>query len=131
MKGEEFSFLADFVSEDIVTIFFRYQQQQVSETASDLCSYGEAVAEMVCENHSSNIGEQSSKELSKNNNITQQPQQRTGLPSMKSWLLIASWLEEIPEDELDGILQWFYAQMKKEQWRKLLRVLHHCPRTFF
>ena len=29
-------------------------------------------------------------------------------------------LEEIPEDELDGILQRFYVQMKKEQWRKLL-----------
>ena len=81
MKGEDFSFLADFVSEDTVTIFFGYQQQEMSETVSDSCSYGGAVAEMVSENHSSNNLAKLSK-LSKNNNITQQPQQRIGIPSM-------------------------------------------------
>ena len=53
MNGAKFSFLADFVSEDMIPEFFGYQQQRVSETASDSCSYGGGVAEMGSENHSS------------------------------------------------------------------------------
>ena len=30
MKGEEFLFLVDFVGEDIITEFFRYQHQQAN-----------------------------------------------------------------------------------------------------
>ena len=72
MKGEELSFLANFVSEDIMTEFFGYQQQQASKTLSDSRSHGGGMADMVNEIHSSNIGEQSN---TKYNLHVQQKQQ--------------------------------------------------------
>ena len=66
MNREEFSFLADFVSEDIMLEFFGYQS---NKTASDLFSYSEDVADMACRGQTSNIGEQDEIRLiSKNTN---------------------------------------------------------------
>ena len=60
-KGEECSFLTDFVGEDIMTEFFSYQQIQTSETASDSCSYGGGMIERV--SSSSNIGDQTNDKM--------------------------------------------------------------------
>ena len=92
-NGEDFSVLADFVNEDMTELFL-YQQQQVSQTASNSC-----VAEIVSKNHSSNNGEQSNNDIqvdiiSKATIQTQQNQHGTGSASMQT---------DLPKDELDGI----------------------------
>ena len=130
---EEFSFLADFVSEDIMLEFFGYQPQQVSKTVSNSDSYGGGVAEIVSGGgHSSSIGEQSNDEIrliGKNTNPK----------STKNWISkFAKWaddnqletdLTEVPEDELDGILQRFYAEIRKNNGENYepesLKVMHH------
>ena len=55
MNGEEFRFLANFVSEDIMLEFFGYQS---SKTAFDSLSYSGGVADMANGGQTSNIGEQ-------------------------------------------------------------------------
>ena len=93
--GEEFSFLTDFVSEDIMLEFFGYQPQQVSETMSDSYLYGGGMAEIASGGHSSSIGQQSNDELrltgKKTPIQTQQNQQGTGSASLPSGLMITSW----------------------------------------
>ena len=57
-NGEEFSFLADYVSEDIMLEFFGYLQQQLSKMVSDSFSYSGGVADMASGGQTSSIGEQ-------------------------------------------------------------------------
>ena len=56
-NGEEFSFMADFVSKDTMHRILMYQQQESSKMASDSFSYSGDVADLASRGQTSSIGE--------------------------------------------------------------------------
>ena len=114
-NGDNFGFLADFVSEEIMQEFFGYQQQQASGTASESNPYGGGVAEMASGGHSSSIVE-IERLIGKNNNPNTAKSTKNWISKYAKWAAdnqLETDLTEIPEDEVDGILQRFYAEIRK------------------
>ena len=96
MNGEEFSFLADFVSEDIMLGY------QSSKTVSDSLSYSGGVADMANGGQTSNISDQDEIRLmSKNTNPNTAKSTKNWISKYAVWAIdnrLETDLTEIPEE---------------------------------
>ena len=115
--GEDFSFLAGFVSEGILDFLFAGNQENASSSmAVEGVANSNSSPPSGAESAAVEQGGEIQRLLQKNTNMNTAKSTKNWISKFSKWAIenqVHPELEEIPENELDGVLQRFFAQIRR------------------